>query len=171
VAGEERDSGERTMGVVSLLARLTGGFSSLVAKGRPGGGQIGRGRARAPVCHREPAACRRSLMVSLAGCPSWTVFENRSASHITHELANILISGRTLGADLRSSPGKLLAYRRFDRGCLSASQLLQKCPVYPLVCRISYDSHCIEHCRRSYFAALLVSTLVLRASIHRRGKQ
>jgi hypothetical protein len=83
------------MGVVSLLARLTGGFSSLVAKGRPGGGQIGRGRARAPVCHREPAACRRSLMVSLAGCPSWTVFENRSASHITHELANILISGRT----------------------------------------------------------------------------
>jgi hypothetical protein len=97
--------------------------------------------------------------------------EKRSAAHITHELTNILVSGGTLRADLRGSPGKLLAYRRFDRGCLSASQLLQKCPVYPLVCRIAYDSHCIEHCHRSYFAALLVSTLALRASIRRRDKR
>jgi hypothetical protein len=98
-------------------------------------------------------------------------FEERSAAHIIHELANILVSGGTLGADLRGSPGKLLAYLRFDRGCLSASQLLQKCPVYPLVCRIAYNSHRTEHCRRSYFAALLVSTVALRASIRRRGKR
>jgi hypothetical protein len=98
-------------------------------------------------------------------------FKNRSTAHIAHELANIFVTGDTLGADLRGSLGKLLAYGRFDGGRLPARQLSEKCPVYTLVCRIPYDSHCMGHCRRSNFAALLLSTLALQDSIYRRGKQ
>jgi hypothetical protein len=95
----------------------------------------------------------------------------RLTAHVAHELANILVTGDTLGADLRGSLSKLLAYRRFDGRRLPAPQLSEKCSVYTLVYRIPYDSHCMGHCRRSNFAALLLSTLALQDSIHRRGKQ